>query len=113
MAEDGSSGNRLAGDERLLERVEQRLDGIDETLRNLTQMMTALTAEVRIRQKERRPLPASKQPTNDDSGNDDGEVLEGRRLLGGDALGGAELHVRNPRGGEHADLNQKAQNREA
>ena len=45
MANDGSSGKQTIDNERRFKKIEQRLDGIDETLRNLTQMVVVLTIE--------------------------------------------------------------------
>ena len=43
MVDHGSSGKRTIDNKQRLEKIEQRLDGIDKTLRNLTQMVAALT----------------------------------------------------------------------
>ena len=45
MVDDGSSGKRTIDDKWQFEKIEQRLDGIDETLCNFTQMVVALTIE--------------------------------------------------------------------
>ena len=45
MANDGSSGKQTIDNERWFKKIEQRLDGIDETLRNLMQMVVMLTIE--------------------------------------------------------------------
>ena len=45
MANDDSSGKWIIDDERRLKKIEQWLDEIDETLRNLMQMVVALTIE--------------------------------------------------------------------
>ena len=45
MANNGSSGKQTIDDERQFKKIEQWLDRINETLRNLTQMVAALTIE--------------------------------------------------------------------
>ena len=45
MADNGSSGKRTIDDERRFKKIEQRLDRINDTLRNLTQMVAALAIE--------------------------------------------------------------------
>ncbi|CBI37516.3 unnamed protein product, partial [Vitis vinifera] len=54
MVDHGSNGKRTIDDEKQFEKIEQRLDGIDETLRNLTQMVAALTIKKKHEPMKRR-----------------------------------------------------------
>ena len=55
MADDGFSGKWTINNEWWFERIEQRLNRINETLCNLTQMVVALTIEGKREPMERRP----------------------------------------------------------
>ena len=59
LANDISSGKQIIDNEQWFKKIEQRLKGIDETLRNLTQMVVALTIEGKHEPMERRPNQCS------------------------------------------------------
>lgn len=98
MAEDSSSGQQPTDDERRLERVEQWLDGLKETLCNLTQMMATLTVEVLHGRYERLPDQVGDRPENGHPGDGVGEMIGDRQNPGR-----ADLEAWNPRGGPQAD----------
>lgn len=48
MADEGTGGSRTADDERRLDELKQQIEGMDEALCNLTQMLTALIVKYRL-----------------------------------------------------------------
>ena len=81
MAEDGSSGQRSTDNEWRFATIEQRLNGIDESLRNLTQTMAALTTQRRHEPIDRRPPDLrDHQHRRDDSNSNKGEADGGQQL---------------------------------
>lgn len=48
MADEGTGGSRTADDERRLDELKQQIEGMDEALCNLMQMLTVLIVKYRL-----------------------------------------------------------------
>lgn len=78
MAEDGFSGKQPVDNERQFELIEQRLDNMDKTLRNLTQMMVAWNVEGRRGHVGRQHDHGGDYPEDGEPIADGGELNGGR-----------------------------------